>query len=149
MVFFKMFEKARPTPLSSYGPHIGRTGADYWVHGDQLALLFKWLPQRQHEESLVLSLLQHGSWMETFKGILVSRNLPPTAGISISTSLPTTHHHPWGLESRNKHPLEFGGEWIHVYIWQRPFAVHLKLSEHCFLIGYSPIQNGLLVWCSW
>ena len=23
---------------------------------------------------------------------------------------------------------EFGGEWIHVYIWLSPFAVHLKLS---------------------
>ena len=26
---------------------------------------------------------------------------------------------------------EFGGEWIHVYVWLRPFAVHLKLSQHC------------------
>ena len=25
----------------------------------------------------------------------------------------------------------FGGEWIHVYIWLIPFAVHLKLSQHC------------------
>ena len=25
---------------------------------------------------------------------------------------------------------EFGGEWIHVYLWLSPFAVHLKLSEH-------------------
>ena len=24
---------------------------------------------------------------------------------------------------------EFGGEWTHV--WLRPFAVHLKLSQHC------------------
>ena len=23
---------------------------------------------------------------------------------------------------------ELGGEWIYVYIWLRPFAVHLKLS---------------------
>ena len=23
---------------------------------------------------------------------------------------------------------EFGGEWIHVYMWLSPFAVHLKLS---------------------
>ena len=23
------------------------------------------------------------------------------------------------------------GEWIHVYVWLRPFAVHLKLSQHC------------------
>ena len=26
---------------------------------------------------------------------------------------------------------EFGGEWIHVYIWLSPFAIHLKLSHHC------------------
>ena len=26
---------------------------------------------------------------------------------------------------------DFGGERIHVYEWLNPFAVHLKLSEHC------------------
>ena len=26
---------------------------------------------------------------------------------------------------------EFGGEWIHEYAWLSPFAVHLKLSQHC------------------
>ena len=26
---------------------------------------------------------------------------------------------------------EFGGEWIHVYVWLSHFAVHLKLSQHC------------------
>ena len=25
---------------------------------------------------------------------------------------------------------ELGGEWIHVYVWLSPFAVHLKLSQH-------------------
>ena len=25
---------------------------------------------------------------------------------------------------------EFGGEWIHVYVWLSLFAVHLKLSQH-------------------
>ena len=25
----------------------------------------------------------------------------------------------------------FGGEWIHVYVWLSPFAVHLKLSQYC------------------
>ena len=24
-----------------------------------------------------------------------------------------------------------GGEWIHVYVWLSPFAVHLKLPQHC------------------
>ena len=26
---------------------------------------------------------------------------------------------------------EFGGEWKHVYVWLSPFAVHLKLLQHC------------------
>ena len=26
---------------------------------------------------------------------------------------------------------EFGGEWIHVYIWLNLFTVHLKLLQHC------------------
>ena len=26
---------------------------------------------------------------------------------------------------------EFGGEWIHIYVWLSPFAVHLKLSQQC------------------
>ena len=25
---------------------------------------------------------------------------------------------------------EFGEEWIHVYVWSSPFAIHLKLSQH-------------------
>ena len=28
---------------------------------------------------------------------------------------------------------EFGGKWIHVYVWLSPFAVHLKLLQHCKL----------------
>ena len=24
-----------------------------------------------------------------------------------------------------------GGEWIHVYVWLSPFAIHWKLSQHC------------------
>ena len=26
---------------------------------------------------------------------------------------------------------EFGGEWIHGYVWLSPFAVHPKLSQCC------------------
>ena len=26
---------------------------------------------------------------------------------------------------------EPGGEWIHVHVWLHPFALHLKLSQHC------------------
>ena len=24
-----------------------------------------------------------------------------------------------------------GGEWVHVYVWRSPFAVHLRLFQHC------------------
>ena len=39
---------------------------------------------------------------------------------------------------------ESGGEWIHVNVWLSPFAVHLKLSQHCLLIGYTLIQDKML-----
>ena len=26
---------------------------------------------------------------------------------------------------------EFGGEWIHIYVWLSPLAVCLKISQHC------------------
>ena len=29
---------------------------------------------------------------------------------------------------------EFGGQWIRMYIWLSPFAVHLRLSQHCSLV---------------
>ena len=28
--------------------------------------------------------------------------------------------------------VEFGGEWIHVYVCLSPFVVYLKLSQHCY-----------------
>ena len=34
---------------------------------------------------------------------------------------------------------EFEGEWIHVHVWLSPFALPMKLSQHC-LISYTPIQ---------
>ena len=33
----------------------------------------------------------------------------------------------------------FGEEWMHVYVWLSPFPVHLKTSQHCLLICYTPI----------
>ena len=26
---------------------------------------------------------------------------------------------------------EFGGEWLHVFVWLSLFEVYLKLSQHC------------------
>ena len=28
----------------------------------------------------------------------------------------------------------FRGEWMHVHVWLNPFAVHLKLSQHCLVL---------------
>ena len=36
---------------------------------------------------------------------------------------------------------EFEEEWRHARVWLSPFAVHLKLSQHCLLIGYNVVQN--------
>ena len=44
---------------------------------------------------------------------------------------------------------EFGGEWVPVYIWLGSFAVHLKLSQHCMLVGYTPVQNKELKKKEW
>ena len=37
---------------------------------------------------------------------------------------------------------EFGGEWIHVYVWLSPLAVHLKLTR-CLLTGCTPIKVAI------
>ena len=34
---------------------------------------------------------------------------------------------------------EFGGEWVRVYIWLSPFAIHLKYHN---IVGYTSIQNA-------
>ena len=36
---------------------------------------------------------------------------------------------------------EFGWERIHLYVWLSHFAVYLKLSQLCLLIGYAPVKN--------
>ena len=36
---------------------------------------------------------------------------------------------------------EFGGDKFHVDVWLSPFGDHLKLSQDCLLISYTPIQN--------
>ena len=35
---------------------------------------------------------------------------------------------------------EFGGEWIRVYVWLNPLAVHLKTIT-TLLISYTAVQN--------
>ena len=47
---------------------------------------------------------------------------------------------------------EFGGEWIHAYVWLSPFAVHLKQSQHCLstmkvkTLSHSVISRLLCPW---
>jgi len=38
----------------------------------------------------------------------------------------------------------FGREWMQVYVCLSPCTVHLKLSQHCLLISYTPIQHKQL-----
>ena len=40
---------------------------------------------------------------------------------------------------------ESGGQWMHVHVWLSPFAVHLKLLQHCLLIQLYP--NTKCFWC--
>ena len=35
----------------------------------------------------------------------------------------------WYVATRTER--ESGGEWVYVYVWLNPFAVHLELSQHC------------------
>ena len=40
---------------------------------------------------------------------------------------------------------ELGGEWVHIYVWLSPFAMHLNLSQHCVLISYGSENVSYLV----
>ena len=44
----------------------------------------------------------------------------------------------------------FGAEWIHVYVWLDPFAVHLRLSQNCYsaILQYKikSKKNKDLIW---
>ena len=40
---------------------------------------------------------------------------------------------------------EFRGEWIRVYVWLNPFALHLKLSQHCQLTISQYIMDYSLI----
>lgn len=42
---------------------------------------------------------------------------------------------------------ELRGKWIHVYVWLSLFAVHLKLSQHCWLV-IAVVQLPGSVWLS-
>ena len=40
---------------------------------------------------------------------------------------------------------ENGYIYIYIYVWLSSFAVHLKLSSHCLLTGYTPLQIKSLI----
>ena len=40
---------------------------------------------------------------------------------------------------------EFGGEWIHVYVWLSAFAAHLKPSQPCLPISFVVVSSLSLV----
>ena len=41
---------------------------------------------------------------------------------------------------------EFGGEWMHVYVWLSGSAVHLKLLQHCESVIH---QYKIIIFLSW
>ena len=43
---------------------------------------------------------------------------------------------------------EFGGEWIPVYVWLSPFAVHVKPSQHCFVTMYVLVAQSYPTLCN-
>ena len=43
---------------------------------------------------------------------------------------------------------EFGGKWIHVYVWLSLFSVRLKLSQHCLLTGYACVLSCVLLFAT-
>ena len=45
----------------------------------------------------------------------------------IEPGSPALQAHSLPSESRE----DYEGEWIHVYLWLNPLAVHLKLSQYC------------------
>ena len=43
--------------------------------------------------------------------------------------------------SHCSHMIIYKHPWIPVYIWLGTFTVHLKLSQHCLVTGYTPIHS--------
>ena len=42
----------------------------------------------------------------------------------------------------------FWGEWIPVYVWLSPFAVHVKQSQHCFVTMYVLVAQSYPTLCN-
>ena len=60
------------------------------------------------------------AYVNCYTGWIDNKIIPYSTGISVQCYVAA-----WMGE-------EFGREWIHVYVWLSPFAVHLKLSQqHC------------------
>ena len=61
-------------------------------------------------------------------------SLGENQGQSVSHSVMSASLDPldYNLPGSSVHGISpTGGEWIHVYVCLSPFAVHLKLSQHC------------------
>ena len=77
--------------------------------------------------------------------VLVVKNLSANAGDARDIGLiPGWGRFPGG---GNGIPLQYFClkiPWDNLYVWMNPFALHLKLSQHCLLLGFTTIQNKKL-----
>ena len=88
---------------------------------------FQWISRTDFLSDGLVYLLKVGYFQKvTFSGKTGNQNNPNS-----EKNMEATHM------ALKKSPV------IRVYVWLSPFAVHLKLSQHCLLIGYTPIQNKL------
>ena len=77
------------------------------------------------------------SWeseMDTYTLLYLRRILTRTSCITHGTQLKVMR-----LDGKGA-----GGERVRVYVWLRPCTAHLKLSQYCLLIGYTPEENKRL-----
>ena len=89
---------------------------------------FQWISTTDFLSDGLVYLLKIGYFQKvTFSGKIGNQNNPNS-----ENNMEATHM------ALKKSPV------IHVYVWLSPFALHLKLSQHCLLIGYTPIQNKLI-----
>ena len=88
---------------------------------------FQWIPRTDFLSDGLVYLPKFGYFQKvTFSGKTGNQTNPDS-----EKNMEATH------KALKKSPV------IHVYVRLSPFAVHLKLSQHCLLTGYTPIQNQL------
>ena len=81
-------------------------------------------------------LLLGGKVMTNLDSIFKSRDitLPTKVPLVKAMDFPVVMYgcESWTVKKAEPRRIDgYGGEWLHVFVWLSPFAVHLKLSQHC------------------